>query len=224
LTDAEGGLLFTLAATCRPGGTIVEIGSWKGKSTVWLASGARQSGARVFAIDPHEASHEDPAARTLDTLRRNLSDAGVLDLVTPIIARSENASRDFTGPIDVLFVDGDHTGAGVRRDLEQWLPKMATPGALALHDVVNPAYSGPRRAVARLLVSSRRIGRMEIVDSIAYASTVVHNRTADYAANCLMAVALRAYGLRPAHMPAPVGRMLAAIAAVTPLRKRRSHP
>ena len=70
LTDAEGEFLFRLAAACPPGLPVVEIGSWKGKSTVWLASGVRSSaGTLVFAIDPHEQSLEDPSATTLDELK-----------------------------------------------------------------------------------------------------------------------------------------------------------
>src|SRR4026209_608856 len=78
LTDAEGELLFRLAAACPPDLAVVEIGSWKGKATVWLASGVRSStGTLVFAIDPHEQSLEDPGATTLDDLKQNLSRSGV---------------------------------------------------------------------------------------------------------------------------------------------------
>jgi predicted O-methyltransferase YrrM len=61
LSDRQGRALFDAAAKATGGGAIVEIGSWKGRSTTWLASGARLAGQRVYAIDPHRGSREDPA-------------------------------------------------------------------------------------------------------------------------------------------------------------------
>src|SRR5262245_57693117 len=75
-TDAEGEILLRLAAQCPRPATIVEIGSWHGKSTIWIANGARLVGGRVFAIDPHEGSFEDPTAHTLNILNANLARAG----------------------------------------------------------------------------------------------------------------------------------------------------
>jgi predicted O-methyltransferase YrrM len=222
LTDAEGELLFDLAANCPPSATIVEIGSWHGKSTIWLASGARLVGGRVVAIDPHHGSFEDPAASTLAILKTNLANAGVADLVTPIVARSQDARDSVTDRYDLLFIDGDHAAAGVRRDLEVWLPGLRAGGTVALHDVVNPAWSGPRREVARLLWQSRALGRVRFVDSIAYARKVGTSTAADRIANAAAALALRAYGLRPLHMPALVARVLRWLAGFTPLKRRGS--
>ena len=63
------------------GGTFVEIGSWKGRSTTWLASGARLAGQRVYAIDPHCRSREYPSAETLDEFLDNLARNGLADIV-----------------------------------------------------------------------------------------------------------------------------------------------
>src|SRR6185295_15439005 len=143
LTDAEGELLFSLAAHCPPAATIVEIGSWQGKSTIWIASGARRIGGHVFAIDPHEGSLEDPSARTLEFLTANLAEAGVADIVTPVVARSEDAVGRVPARCSLLFIDGDHTAAGVRRDLEIWVPNVHAGGVVAMHDIINPAWTGP---------------------------------------------------------------------------------
>ncbi|MDO8793741.1 MAG: class I SAM-dependent methyltransferase [Vicinamibacterales bacterium] len=95
LTDREGELLFRLADQCPPGAVIVEIGSWKGKSTVWLASGVRDPGlTMVFAIDPHEQSLEDPNARTLEDLKANLARAEVSGRVVPIVATRQRPCFD----------------------------------------------------------------------------------------------------------------------------------
>src|SRR5262245_54538184 len=95
LTDAEGELLFDLAASCLPHTPIVEIGSWKGKSTIYLAAGTGDGRTRVFAIDPHEGSLEDPTANTLADMRANLEAAGVSKSVVPIVARSHDAAGRF---------------------------------------------------------------------------------------------------------------------------------
>lgn len=222
LTDAEGELLFDLAASCPPSATIVEIGSWHGKSTIWLAGGARLAGGRIVAIDPHQGSFEDPAASTLGILKANLANAGVADLVTPVVARSQDARDSVADRYDLLFVDGDHTAAGVRRDLEVWLPGLRVGGTVALHDVVNPACSGLRREVARLLWRSRVLGRVRFVDSIAYARKVGASTAADRMANAAAALALCVYGLRPGNLPAPAARVLRWLAGFTPLKRRGS--
>src|SRR5436309_5594225 len=106
LTDAEGELLFRLADASPPGMCTVEIGSWKGKSTVWLASGLHPSdGMQVFAIDPHEKSLEDPNAATLDELNINLVRSGVSQAVVPIVAASHDAAQAFERKPGLVFVD-----------------------------------------------------------------------------------------------------------------------
>ena len=219
LSDAEGELLFALAAECPPSATIVEIGSWHGKSTIWIASGARLVGGHVFAIDPHEGSFEDRTAHTLTILNTNLANAGVAQLVTPIVERSPHAAHHVTDRSHLLFIDGDHAASSVRRDLEVWLPNLHVGGTVALHDVVNPAYSGPRREVARLLWRSRALARVKFVDSIAYARKVTANTPVDRIANALAAFMLTAYDLRPSRMPAPVARLLRWLAGFTPLKR-----
>ncbi len=220
LSDAEGELLFSLAANLPQSATIVEIGSWQGKSTIWIASGARRIGGRVFAIDPHEGSLEDPSARTLTFFKTNLAGAGVADIVTPIVARSQDAMAGVPDRCHLLFIDGDHTAPGVRRDLELWLPKVHVGGVVALHDVVNPAWSGPRSELARLLWRTRTLKRVTFVDSIAYARKVETNTAADRMANAVAALVLTAYGLRPRNLPAPMARALRWLAGFTPLKNR----
>jgi len=219
LTDAEGEILLQLAAACPPSAAIVEIGSWHGKSTIWIANGARLSGGHVFAIDPHEGSFEDPSAHTLAILNANLARAGVADLVTPIVARSHDAVGRVCGAYDFLFIDGDHTAEGVRRDLDDWLPNLRVGGVVALHDVISPASEGPRRELKRRLWRSRGLGRVTFVDSIAYARTTATAAATDRIANLSAAVSLAAYDRRPRRMPAPLSRALRWLAGFTPLKR-----
>lgn len=168
LSEAQGETLFAAAARAEGRGRIVEIGSWKGRSTVWLAAGARLAGQQVFAIDPHAGSREDPAARTFDTFASNMRRAGVHDIVTPLVMSSADAARQLAGGVEILFIDGDHSEAGANADLEIWLPRLVDGGTLLMHDVVSVSFTGPLRAFRRRICwsgefrSIRRVGSMGI--------------------------------------------------------------
>lgn len=204
LTPAEGELLFHLAASCPAGGTIVEIGSWKGKSTTWLGQGAgRTRGIRIFAIDPHEPYLADPHADSLRDLRANLERLGLTELVTPIVARSQAAAGSFDQPIDVLFIDGDHEEEPVKADLALWLPKVRPGGSIALHDVRNRQWPGVSRTLSNLLWSSTTLAEVRFADSILAMRSVTRNRLSDRLRNRWLAACLRACGHVPA-MPAPL--------------------
>lgn len=168
LSEAQGRALFEAAAATTGRGAIVEIGSWKGRSTIWLAAGAKLGGRRVFAIDPHVNSREDPDAATLADFRRNIEQAGLSDVVEPLIISSADAATLFEGPVELLFIDGDHSYDAVLRDAELWLPKLAEGATVMFHDVSTAAYSGPRRIFRRHVCLSpkfdsiRRIGSMTV--------------------------------------------------------------
>ena len=168
LSEAQGETLFDLAARARGRGHLVEIGSWQGRSTIWLASGARLAGLRVIAVDPHVGSQEDPAARTYETFTANIRRAGVEAVVTPMVMSSADAARQLDGGVELLFIDGDHSDAGATADAEIWLPRMIDGGIVLMHDVVNAGYTGPRRVFRRRICwsgefqSVRRVGSMGI--------------------------------------------------------------
>ena len=168
LSQAQGEALFDVAAHARGRGHIVEIGSWQGRSTVWLASGARLAGLRVVAIDPHIGSREDPAARTFESFTANIRRAGVDAVVTPLVMSSADAARQLDGGVELLFVDGDHSDTGAAADAEIWLPRLIEGGTVLMHDVVNAGYTGPRRVFRQRICwsgefqSVRRVGSMGI--------------------------------------------------------------
>jgi predicted O-methyltransferase YrrM len=204
LTDREGELLFRLAASCPAGGTIVEIGSWKGKSATWLAHGAADvPGVRIFAVDPHEPYLADPSADSLRDLRANLERLGLGEIVTPVVARSAAAARSIDGPIDVLFIDGDHEEPPVTADLASWLPKVRPGGAVALHDVRNRRWPGVSRALSRVLWRSTTLAGVRFADSIVAMRVVARNGWPDRLRNRWWAACLRVYGHVPA-LPAPL--------------------
>jgi predicted O-methyltransferase YrrM len=168
LSDAQGRFLRDAAASTTGRGAIVEIGSWKGRSTAWLALGARSVGRRLYAIDPHTGSKEDPAAYTLQEFLDNLAHAGVADVVDPLVMTSSEAARVVQGPVELLFIDGDHSPGAVLHDVELWLPRLADGGFVMFHDVATTSYSGPRRAFQRYVCwctgfdSIARIGSMTV--------------------------------------------------------------
>ena len=147
LTDEEGEALYELARTCSGRGAIVEIGSWKGKSTICLGLGSRDgAGVRIFAIDPH-------ADYRFGDFKTNVERAGIADLVTPIASLSQAAADGFDEPIELLFVDGSHEYHLVLEDFEQWVPKVVDGGWVAFHDTTWTA--GPRKVVGQAVYRGR---------------------------------------------------------------------
>ncbi|HSC28965.1 MAG TPA: class I SAM-dependent methyltransferase [Vicinamibacterales bacterium] len=173
LSDAQGRALFEAAASTTGKGAIIEIGSWKGRSTAWLASGARLAGHRVHAIDPHRNSREDPTATTYREFAANLRRAGVADVVEPLVMTSTEAAAVLDDPVELLFIDGDHSYPAVRQDAEAWLPRLVDGGTVMFHDVTTTSYTGPRRVFREMVCWTNGF------DSIArIGSMVVAHRTA----------------------------------------------
>ena len=176
-------------------GVIVEIGSWKGKSTIWLAKGS-QAGqkVKVYAFDPHSASivhQKHGEAWTFDELKQNISRAGVADIVSPVVATSEAAASRFNEPIEMIFIDGDHDYEAVKRDFELWYPKVVDGGVMAFHDTT--VWQGPKKLVAERIYKSRDFRDGSFAGSIAFAKKVkantrgqrLRNRLALIAKNCV---------------------------------------
>ena len=155
LGPLEGALLYRLASEADPTGWIVEIGSWQGKSTIWLAAGSQAGrGARVVAIDPHVGTYLRADGETTEpALRRNLDRAGVAKHVDVVVKTSEAAAADWSCPVSLLWIDGDHEYESVRRDLELWEPHLLPNATVALHDTF--VWRGPERVVRERLIRSR---------------------------------------------------------------------
>jgi predicted O-methyltransferase YrrM len=181
LSEEQGAALFEAAAGCSGRGAIVEIGSWKGRSTVWLAHGARLAGRRVFAVDPHVNSREDPEAKTFDAFVENVRRAGVDDVVTPVVMPSPEASTAVVGPVELLFIDGDHSDAGAEADAAIWLPRLIPGGVVLMHDVATASYTGPRRVFRSHVCWNHGYARVRRVGSMGIAQRVEHRSPAEAA-------------------------------------------
>jgi len=177
MPEAEGLALCETAEAYAAAGPVLELGSYCGKSAIYLAAGvraARASGTRqlVVTVDHHRGSEEhqpgweyhdpglvDPVAGRLDTLprlRATLTGAGLEDDVVVVVGRSAEVARLWRTPLGLLFIDGGHTDAAAQRDYEGWAPWVARGGALAIHDVFpDPADGGqaPFRVYQRALAS-----------------------------------------------------------------------
>ena len=160
LTEAQGRRLFSAAGAVPPGGRIVEIGSFRGRSAIVLARGARP-GVEVVCIDPHAGSDRGPqeiAARPalgeadLAAFRANLERAGVHDRVRHVRDFSAVALRVFDGPVDLLFVDGAHRFRPARADLVRWGARVPDGGRMLVHD----AFSSIGVTLALLTVTVPR--------------------------------------------------------------------
>jgi predicted O-methyltransferase YrrM len=162
LTADQGRRLYAAAASCPPGGRIVEIGSFRGRSTIVLAAAARD-GVEVVAIDPHAGTdrgpheivgHEREARADRAAFEGNLATAGVAGRVRHVAAFSADAHGLVDGPIDVLFVDGAHRYDPARADLRDWGARVQAGGTLFVHDAFSSV--GVTLAILRELVASRR--------------------------------------------------------------------
>ena len=168
----EGLALFETAAAYAGAGPIAEIGTYCGKSTIYLAAAARSAGQLVITVDHHHGSEEnqpgweyhdtelvDPATGRLDTLphfRAALAATGLDDQVIAVVGKSADVARIWRQPLGMLFIDGGHTDAAAGADYENWAPWVTVGGALSIHDVFpDPADGGqaPYRIYQRALKS-----------------------------------------------------------------------
>jgi MMP 1-O-methyltransferase len=155
----EGDFLHRQAVSAASRGPLLEVGSYCGKSTIYLGAAARAAGSTVFAVDHHRGSEEnqagwehhdpglvDPDVGLMDTLpvfRRTIHDAGLEDVVVAVIGGSATVGRHWRTPLALLFVDGGHGEEPAHTDYEVWAPWVERQGLLVIHDVFpDPADGG----------------------------------------------------------------------------------
>lgn len=157
----EGMALYRagLGAAASGIGPLLEIGTYCGKSAVYLGEAAREGGAVLFSVDHHHGSEEnqagwehhdpevvDPATRRMDTLpwaRRTIAAAGLDDHVVLVVGESVVVAAGWGRPLALLFVDGGHGAEVEWADYRSWAPHVAAGGLLAIHDVfADPADGG----------------------------------------------------------------------------------
>jgi predicted O-methyltransferase YrrM len=210
LSIPEGIALYQLARRCSALGAIVEIGSWRGKSTVWLAKGSL-AGARapVFAVDPHVGSpeHHETFGEvwTYDDFIRNVEQAGVREIIVPKVTTSEEAARSFDAPVGLVFIDGAHDYASARSDWMLWTEHVVEGGVVAFHDTARYNDKETRRAMRDAFLRSRRFKHVRFADSITYAEKTSSGNLRSLPANAgVLALKHVVEMVRALDPPAPV--------------------
>lgn len=165
LSPAEMELLHRLASEVPDGGHIVEIGSFQGKSTVCLGLGAKQAGAQVWAVDPHEdcqineTTHYGP--ENYAALLKNLVDFDLGSTVRIITLYSHAVIVCWHHPINLLWIDGSHEYADVKQDFIDWSVAVVADGKIAMHDT-SGHYPGVTQALNEILAG----GKWQILEQI----------------------------------------------------------
>lgn len=159
MPEDEGLLLNRYAEERLPLGPVLEIGSYCGKSAIYLGAAAREVGGVVFTVDHHRGSeenqagweHHDPTLvdretglmDTLPRFRTTLARAGLEDEVVAIVGRSTTVSVHWGTPLSLLFIDGGHAELHAQNDYSGWAPWLMPEGLLVIHDVFpDPADGG----------------------------------------------------------------------------------
>jgi len=175
LAPNEIRFLALMAACPTAEGEILEIGSFKGKSTIVLAKSAALANEKAFvnAVDPMTAPSEtDPdlagADSSLEDFRRNLSQHGVDGRVRFHQKFSHELSPDWKTPLRLLWIDGDHTYEGTKLDFDGFAPWLADGAIVAIHDVLHE-FEGGARVVAEKILASPHFGPCGFCGSIAWA-------------------------------------------------------
>jgi predicted O-methyltransferase YrrM len=158
LPDGEGLRLYEWALETAVMGPILEIGSYCGRSTIWLAQAAKEKQSLVFAVDHHRGSEEHQPGEshhdtelvdakgdvdTLTMFRRNIRLAGLENEVIPVVTDSTRFARSWSGQLGMVFIDGGHSLSAALADFRAWAPRVLPGGILAIHDVFpDPSEGG----------------------------------------------------------------------------------
>ena len=159
MPEDEGDLLYQVALDRLGSGPALEVGTYCGKSAIYLGAAAREVGGVVVTVDHHRGSEENQAGwehhddslvdqdlglmDTLPTFRRAIADAGLEDQVVAVVGRSATVSRWWRTPLSLLFIDGGHGVEPARADFRGWAHWVMADGLLVIHDVFpDPADGG----------------------------------------------------------------------------------
>ena len=180
----EGICLYNYALNSSKKGPILEIGSYFGKSTIYLATAAKEYNGCVYSVDHHTGSEENQVGweyhdielfdeetgriNSFPEFMRNLRKANLLDTVVPIVSDSSLVSRYWKIPLSMVFIDGGHTMEVAFNDFNNWKDKIIKGGILAIHDVFpNPDDGGrPPYEIYRKALSEENFKEVEAVKSL----------------------------------------------------------
>lgn len=184
MPEDEGDALYAAAidaAVAVPGAPFVEVGSYCGRSTVWLGGAARIQHTTLFAVDHHFGSEEnqpgwewhdtslvDVRTGRMDTLpyfRATILDAGLADAVVTMVGDSPTIARHWSTQLAFLFIDGGHGIEPATLDYQLWTPHVAVGGTLAIHDVFADPVDGGRPPYENIYLPAVNSGKFEDISA-----------------------------------------------------------
>lgn len=158
MDPVEGRALYDTALVASKKGPCLEIGSYCGKSTVYLGAACRENNGVLFTIDHHRGSEEqqkgeayfdpelfDSAENRVDTFRyfqRSMENAGLEDSVVPVVSRSHVVARTWATPLSLVFIDGGHSFETAFTDYNCWAGHVMPGGFLLIHDIFEKPEDG----------------------------------------------------------------------------------
>ena len=158
LDEEEGRCLYTTARKASRLGPCLEIGSYCGKSTIYIGAACKSNGGILYSIDHHRGSEEqqpgqayfDPAlfepktgrVDTFQEFRKTLEKAGLEDTVVAMVCRSDVAARLWATPLAMVFIDGGHTTEAAQTDYGCWARHIIPGGYLLIHDIFKKPSEG----------------------------------------------------------------------------------
>lgn len=182
MPEDEGLLLHRYGRQQAGQGALLEVGTYCGKSAVYLGAAAREAGGTVFTVDHHHGSEEnqagwehhdtnlvDPRTGRMDTLpffRRTIEDAGLEDQVVAVIGASATVARHWRTPLALLFIDGGHGAEPARADYDGWVRWVQRGGLLVVHDVFPDPADGGRPPYEQIYLPALGSGAFTEVEAL----------------------------------------------------------
>jgi hypothetical protein len=184
LDPQEGNALYEIAIEASRRGPCLEIGSYCGKSTIYLGSACRKNNSVLFSIDHHRGSEEqqpgeeyfdpelyDPNARRVDTFkefRNTIEKAGLEDTVVPMVCTSELAARLWSTSLSLVFIDGGHSYGAAYTDYNAWAGHIMPNGYLLIHDIFKDTQKGGQAPyhVYKLAVASGLFKEVSMIKTL----------------------------------------------------------
>lgn len=184
LDEEEGQCLYEIALEASGRGPCLEIGSYCGKSTVYIAAACKTNNSILFSIDHHRGSEEqqpgqpyfdpglfDPKTGRLDTFcefRKTLEKAGIEDTVVAMVCRSDVAARRWATPLSMVFIDGGHSKEAAQTDYDCWARHIIPGGYLLIHDIFKDPAAGGQAPyhIFNLAISSGIFRKVSLIKTL----------------------------------------------------------
>lgn len=198
LKEEEGLRLYELAREASALGPCLEIGSYCGKSTIYLGQGCKEADGLLFSIDHHRGSEEhqpgeeyhdadlyDPEGKHMDSFsafRQTLARAFLEDVVVPIVARSSVAARRWATPLSLVFIDGGHSFEAAYADYSSWASHIMPSGYLVIHDIFKDPKEGGQAPydIYRLALASGLFTECPMVNTLGTLKRVGEGKMPDH--------------------------------------------